>query len=79
MTIHTRIPSNDDEFFTTKDAAELMQLSHRTLERMRVEGGGPPFVKAGNGKRARVLYLKSDLIAWLKGRRFDSTSEYSYP
>ncbi|GJM03883.1 MAG: hypothetical protein DHS20C08_23840 [Rhodomicrobium sp.] len=79
MTIHTKTPSADDEFFTTKDAAHLLQLSHRTLERMRVEGGGPPFIKAGNGKRARVLYLKSDLISWLKARRFDNTSQYSNP
>jgi hypothetical protein len=61
---------------TTAEAAHLLRLSDRTLERFRVEGTGPRYVKAGPGKRARVLYRKEDLEAWLDGFRFKSTSEY---
>lgn len=76
MTIHTTSPTNFEQFLNTVDAAELLQLSPRTLERMRVEGGGPPFLKAGPGKRSRVLYRYQDLIDWLSRRSFDNTSQY---
>ncbi|MCB1505013.1 MAG: helix-turn-helix domain-containing protein [Hyphomicrobiaceae bacterium] len=66
----------DDVFLTTEEAAAFVRLSPRTLERFRVEGSGPPFCKAGPGKRARVLYRKADLEAWLAGFSFRSTSEY---
>lgn len=65
-----------NQYFTTSEAAGRLSLSPRTLERMRVEGGGPRFYKAGNGKRSRVLYHENDLIDWLSRRAFDSTSEF---
>lgn len=72
-------PISDDIYLTTEDAAQLLSLSPRTLERMRVSGGGPQFFKAGPGKRSRVLYAKLDLMKWLQARCFDSTSEYDLP
>jgi len=69
-------PSSDDVYLNTEMAAEMLGLSPRTLERLRVSGGGPQFFKAGPGKRSRVLYAKSDLVKWLQARCFDSTSEY---
>lgn len=72
-------PISDEIFLNTEDAAELLGLSPRTLERLRVEGGGPQFFKAGPGKRSRVLYARSDLIKWLQARCFGSTSEYDNP
>ncbi len=68
-----------ETYLTTIQAALILTLSPRTLERMRVEGGGPLFYKAGPGKRSRVLYSKSDLIKWLEARSFGSTSEYDNP
>lgn len=76
MTVHTTTPSPYEQFLNTIDAAKILQLSPRTLERMRVEGGGPPFLKAGPGKRSRVLYRYQDLIDWLSQRSFDNTSQY---
>ena len=67
-------PVGDDPLFTTKQAARYLSLSPRTLERMRVEGTGPRFHRAGKGKRSRVLYRKSDLDRWLTAHQ--STSEY---
>ena len=63
-------------YLTTAQAAEILSLSARTLERMRIDGSGPPFLKAGGGKRSRVLYALTDIEAWLSGHRFGSTSEY---
>lgn len=59
------------EFLTTQEAAELLRLSPRTLEKQRVLGGGPRFRKFG----ARVLYAVADLRAWADGRAYDMTSD----
>ncbi|MEL7543914.1 MAG: helix-turn-helix domain-containing protein [Pseudomonadota bacterium] len=61
---------------TTPEAAAYLGVSPRSLERYRVEGTGPPYLKAGPGKRARVFYRLSDLDQWLEGRVYTSTSEY---
>ncbi len=55
-------------FLTTKEAADLARLSPRSLERMRGEGRGPRYCKIGGGaggKRGRVVYPRSYVIAWL--------------
>lgn len=64
-------------FLTTVEAAAILRISRRTLERMRVEGTGPRYLKVGPGKRARVLYRESDVRNWLETFSFYSTSEYS--
>ena len=51
--------------------AECLNVSPRTLERWRVEGGGPAFVKAGR----RVLYRTTDVESWLAGSVRQSTSD----
>lgn len=58
-------------FLTQAEAAELLRVSPRTLERHRVAGTGPRFVKAGR----RVLYRQSDLDDWTSANTFSSTSE----
>ncbi len=65
-------------YLTTDEAAKLLHISARTLERYRVTGGGPRFMKAGNSKRSRVLYKQADIIAWLEGNGYESTSEYPH-
>ncbi|MGH1351330.1 MAG: helix-turn-helix domain-containing protein [Methyloligellaceae bacterium] len=72
----TADPTSQNLYLTSAEAAELLKLSTRTLERMRVTGEGPPFMKAGAGKRSRVLYRQSDISKWLEGNTFQSTSEY---
>lgn len=62
-------------FVTTQEAAGLLRLSPRTLERHRVQGTGPRYMKVGPGKRARVLYAVEDLNDWI-GHKYGGTSEY---
>lgn len=59
------------KYLTQAETADSLRLSERTLERMRVEGTGPTFVKAGR----RVLYRQSDIHDWAAQRTFRSTSE----
>jgi excisionase family DNA binding protein len=56
---------------TQREAAEVLRLSERTLERMRLTGLGPAYVKAGR----RVLYRSADLEAWVASQVRTSTSE----
>jgi excisionase family DNA binding protein len=55
---------------TQREAALAMRLSERTLERLRLQGGGPMFVKAGRS----VRYREADLEAWIAARVVASTS-----
>lgn len=64
---------------TSNETADLLRISRRTLERMRVEGGGPRYLKVGGGKRSRVLYREGEILAWLEQNSFGSTSEYPGP
>jgi excisionase family DNA binding protein len=54
-----------------REAARLLRLSERTLERLRLQGGGPSFVKCGRS----VRYRESDLDAWIAARVIGSTSD----
>ena len=56
----------------TGDAAEYVGLAGSTLEKMRVTGTGPRYIKAG--PRA-VVYDTDDLDEWLEARRLTSTSD----
>ena len=59
------------QLMTTDAAAAYLQLSPRTLERLRQEGSGPAYIKVGR----RVLYSVTALTAWLAIRTVTSTSE----
>jgi predicted DNA-binding transcriptional regulator AlpA len=56
----------------TEDAAQWLGLAASTLEKLRVRGDGPRFVRLG--WRA-VGYDVQDLAAWLETRKRASTSE----
>ncbi len=56
---------------TTDQASKLVRLSGRTLEGLRVRGGGPVYRKLSG----RVFYVLSDLLAWVDARARASTSD----
>ncbi len=58
-------------FLNSRRAADYLGLSTRTLDRLRVSGDGPVFLKFGG----RVRYLREDLDAWAQSRRRKSTSD----
>lgn len=55
----------------TSQAAERCSLSPRTLEKLRVVGGGPPFIRLGGA----VRYQLEDLDSWIAANRRRTTSE----
>ena len=61
-------------YLTQREAADYLRLSPRTLERKRVEGSGPRFVKAGK----RVIYSVHEIDAWVVARTFASTAEEQF-
>lgn len=58
----------------TAKAAALLELSPRTLEKLRVIGGGPRFRKL----RRRVVYRLEELELWARQRECETTSDPSY-
>ena len=60
-----------DMYFTQKEAARYLRLSVRTLERHRVTGTGPSFIRIGR----RVVYSVEELDSFATSRTFTSTSE----
>jgi excisionase family DNA binding protein len=48
---------------TQREAAELMSLSERTLERWRVAGDGPKFVRLGRSIRYRLTEIEAHIAA----------------
>jgi len=55
----------------TPEAAEYCGSSKSTLEKLRVYGGGPAYIKMGS----RVVYEVAELDAWLSARRRLNTSD----
>ena len=62
---------NNTAFLTPDETAKLLRTSVRSLERRRVEGNGPKFVKLGR----RVLYRPDDVDDWACDHAFASTAE----
>ncbi|MFC0217569.1 helix-turn-helix transcriptional regulator [Pseudochelatococcus lubricantis] len=58
-------------FLRTKEAAEFLSLSARTLEKHRTYGTGPAYRKLGG----RVVYAIDDLEAWAARGSVTSTSD----
>lgn len=69
----------DQAVLTTTEAALFLRLSPKSLERMRVDGSGPPYVQAGakgaRGRNQKCLYLKSSLLAWQQANQTSNAME----
>lgn len=59
------------QYLRTREAARFLGMSPRTLEKLRVIGGGPPYFKRGR----LCLYTIADLTAWVEAGRRTSTSD----
>jgi excisionase family DNA binding protein len=57
---------------STEEASKYTGLSRSTLEKARLYGGGPRFMKLGR----LVKYRLEDLQDWMNARLVSSTAEY---
>lgn len=53
-------------FLTAVEFAEMVRLSPRTVEKLRLEGRGPKYFRLGEGGRSKVVYRLADVLAWLE-------------
>lgn len=67
-------PHHPDALLNEEDTARFLAVSCRTLQRWRLEGGGPAFIRMGE---RRVAYRYADLTVWTNARRFNTTAEES--
>ena len=58
-----------------REAAEYIGASYPTLCTWASVGGGPPYIKVGR----KVVYMRSDLDAWMDSRRVTCTAELADP
>jgi hypothetical protein len=65
-------PTDFDPYLTVQEAACLLQMSMSFLNKARVYGGGPIFVRFGR----KIRYRKSALENWAAARTFTATCEY---
>ncbi|MDH1270520.1 helix-turn-helix domain-containing protein [Rhizobium pusense] len=65
------IPILPPRFLRTREAAEFLGLSPRTLEKHRTYGTGPAYRKLGG----RVVYAVDDLQTWAERGFVTSTSD----
>ena len=64
---------SDQIYLQTPEAATRIGLAAGTLEKMRVRGDGPSYLRL---TPRRVVYAVDTLDAWARSREFNSTSEY---
>ena len=57
---------------TEKEVAKMLGFSTRTLQKWRLTGEGPVFIKA---TQRAIRYRKDDIQAWIQKRTFTSTSQ----
>jgi excisionase family DNA binding protein len=60
-----------DPLMRESEAAQILGLSKRTLQKWRLTGGGPEFLKFGRA----VRYSVESLERWLRQNRRRSTSD----
>lgn len=62
----------DHTYLTVREAANYLRVSKSFLDKARLTGTGPPFVRLGK----RILYIREDVDAWIRKQLYRSTSEY---
>ncbi len=58
----------EDPLLQSGQVARILGLSTATVERMRAEGWGPPYVRI----RRSIRYWQSDVLAWVDANRVAS-------
>jgi predicted DNA-binding transcriptional regulator AlpA len=68
-----KLQIDKDALLTEQEVAALLNVTPRTLQKWRVEGGGPAYVRIS---RRCIRYRITDIKDWTQNRVKSSTSEY---
>jgi predicted DNA-binding transcriptional regulator AlpA len=61
------------KYLTVREASAHLKLSKSFLDKLRLTGGGPAYLKLG---ARRVVYDRAELDAWAsKGRRLSTSAQ----
>ena len=72
--IGDRSGGDNVEFVSAKQAARILSVHPNTLCKLRMSGGGPPYVKVGR----RVRYRISEISAWADEHTYVHTAQYPH-
>jgi len=61
----------EEDYLTTSQAAEVLNVSRSWLEKSRMRGEGPPYYKLSP---RLVLYNRRSLIDWMEDHRVEPTA-----
>lgn len=73
MTSETQQAENPNQLMKEREAADLLCHSVRTLQKWRVNGFGPEYIRISSRS---IRYRYGDLNKWLMARRMRNTSQY---
>lgn len=71
MNTSTEFSTARRKMLSTYEAAKYLGLGKSTLDKLRLSGDGPVFIKVGR----RVIYDPADLDVWSKRHKRSSTSQ----
>ena len=64
---------SSEQLINESELADILGMSNRYVQQLRMDGGGPIFHKLGRS----VRYRMADVDDWLNGKRLAHTSEQS--
>lgn len=65
------LPNHKQPKLTVREAASYLRVSKSFLDKLRLKGGGPPYIKLGT---RRVVYDVLDVEEWATRNRRRATS-----
>lgn len=65
--------SEEIQYLTTEEAAEILRIAPDRLRQLRNEGKGPAFYRRGDSESGRIFYKKEDLHKYFV--RYDQNFE----
>lgn len=69
--------NNPDDLLTQEQVAKQWGLSAKALEKWRVEGKEPKYIKLGNGKKSVVRYRRQDIMNFVSNHTYCSTTDFT--